>query len=214
MCVEHIRICVKQPSEGNDTFGIKLRSYTIIVQRIAEEPSGIIALIAYRCVLWRNVTVGSISQINVNIYIYDMYYCTMKFHYISLWNTKVISLHTRLYGTDSIRLYLCRIYWTNVCVHSSVGAVDYVLLNNIVYDFMTHIYVYSYICCHTYADNCCIWSNTVAKNSTTQFFVRTRQEQGAVSIRKTVLPGMAIPMLKIRRPNGRLIFNMEIAIRR
>ena len=34
---------------------------------------------------------------------------------------------------------------------------------------------------------------------------------GAVSIRKTVLPGMAIPMLKIRRPNGRLIFNMEIA---
>ena len=38
--------------------------------------------------------------------------------------------------------------------------------------------------------------------------------QGAVSIRKTVLPGMAIPMLKIRRPSGRLIFNMEIAIRR
>ena len=37
---------------------------------------------------------------------------------------------------------------------------------------------------------------------------------GAVSIRKTVLPGMAIPMLKIRRPNGRLIFNMEIAVRR
>ena len=36
---------------------------------------------------------------------------------------------------------------------------------------------------------------------------------GGVSIRKTVLPGMAIPMLKIRRPNGRLIFNMEIAIR-
>ena len=38
--------------------------------------------------------------------------------------------------------------------------------------------------------------------------------QGAVSIRKTVLPGMTIPMLKIRRPNGRLTFNMEIAIRR
>ena len=37
---------------------------------------------------------------------------------------------------------------------------------------------------------------------------------GAVSIRKTVLPGMAIPMLKIRRPNGRLIFNMELTIRR
>ena len=42
----------------------------------------------------------------------------------------------------------------------------------------------------------------------------TGNQQGAVSIRKTVLPGMAIPMLKIRRPNGRLIFNMEIAIRR
>ena len=41
-----------------------------------------------------------------------------------------------------------------------------------------------------------------------------QDDQGAVSIRKTVLPGMAIPMLKIRRPNGRLIFNMEIAIRR
>ena len=38
--------------------------------------------------------------------------------------------------------------------------------------------------------------------------------QGAVSIRKMVLPGMAIPMLKIRRPNGRLIFNMEITLRR
>ena len=40
------------------------------------------------------------------------------------------------------------------------------------------------------------------------------KHQGAVSLRKTVLPGMAIPMLKIRRPNSRLIFNMEIAIRR
>ena len=39
-------------------------------------------------------------------------------------------------------------------------------------------------------------------------------QPGGVSIRKTVLPGMAIPMLKIRRPNGRLIFNMEIAIHR
>ena len=37
-------------------------------------------------------------------------------------------------------------------------------------------------------------------------------KRGAVSIRKTVLPGMAIPMLKIRRPNGRLIFNMGIPI--
>ena len=38
--------------------------------------------------------------------------------------------------------------------------------------------------------------------------------QGAVSIRKTVLPGVAIPMLKIRRPNGRLFFNIGIAIPR
>ena len=43
---------------------------------------------------------------------------------------------------------------------------------------------------------------------------QVQDKLGAVSIRKTVLPGMAIPMLKIRRPNGRLIFNMEIAIRR
>ena len=40
------------------------------------------------------------------------------------------------------------------------------------------------------------------------------EDLGAVSIRKTFLPGMAIPILKIRRPNGRLIFNMEIAIRK
>ena len=47
-----------------------------------------------------------------------------------------------------------------------------------------------------------------------QNVMRQQHAQGAVSIRKTVLPGMAIPMLKIRRPNGRLIFSMEIAIRR
>ena len=41
-----------------------------------------------------------------------------------------------------------------------------------------------------------------------------KTHQGAVSIRKTVLPGMAIPLLKIRRPNGSLILSMEIAIRR
>ena len=39
-----------------------------------------------------------------------------------------------------------------------------------------------------------------------------KYHQGPVSIRKTILPGMAIPMLKIRRPNGRLIFNMGITI--
>ena len=46
------------------------------------------------------------------------------------------------------------------------------------------------------------------------FYSSHNKAMGAVSIRKTVITGMAIPMLKIRRPNGRLIFNMEIAIRR
>ena len=49
------------------------------------------------------------------------------------------------------------------------------------------------------------------------FHAKAKQEVcasvlGAVSIRKTVLLGMAIPMLKIRRPTGRLIFNMGIPI--
>ena len=65
--------------------------------------------------------------------------------------------------------------------------------------------------------NKCI-STTVDKGSIItrvhRMCVMVYDSQGAVSIRKTVLPGMAIPMLKIRRPNGRLIFNMEIAIRR
>ena len=43
-------------------------------------------------------------------------------------------------------------------------------------------------------------------------FVEVSMNQGPVSIRKTVFPGMGIPMLKIRRPVGRLIFNMGIAI--
>ena len=51
-------------------------------------------------------------------------------------------------------------------------------------------------------------------SATSDIFYTSCVDQGAVSIRKTVFPGMAIPMLKIRRPNGRLIFNMEIAIRR
>ena len=55
-----------------------------------------------------------------------------------------------------------------------------------------------------------VWTNDGKK----KISLKKWCDQGAVSIRKTVLPGMAIPMLKIRRPNGRLIFNMEIAIRR
>ena len=43
-------------------------------------------------------------------------------------------------------------------------------------------------------------------------FILVDNVLGAVSIRKTVLLGMVIPMLKIRRPTGRLIFNMGIPI--
>ena len=53
-----------------------------------------------------------------------------------------------------------------------------------------------------------------SRKNTPTIYKHIEENLGAVSIRKTVLPGMAIPMLKIRRPNGRLIFNMEIAIRR
>ena len=56
--------------------------------------------------------------------------------------------------------------------------------------------------------------NLSSDKCTTYIFTRHKGDLGVVSIRKTVLPGMAIPMLKIRRPNGRLIFNMEIAIHR
>ena len=63
-------------------------------------------------------------------------------------------------------------------------------------------------CCHDNLKLHSLVTNTIFSTTEGQIF------QGAVSIRKTVLPGMAIPMLKIRRPNGRLIFNMEIAIRR
>ena len=56
--------------------------------------------------------------------------------------------------------------------------------------------------------------NKAQQNYEHDLLVLLHECLGAVSIRKTVLPGMAILMLKIRRPNGRLIFNMEIAIRR
>ena len=61
--------------------------------------------------------------------------------------------------------------------------------------------------------HCRIWDWCIV-GFVRQVYCELNKDQGAVSIRKTVLPGMAIPMLKIRRPNGRLIFNMENAIRR
>ena len=68
-------------------------------------------------------------------------------------------------------------------------------------------------CLRTGMDDECIYMGSPDQSlSIRPLFIQ--KDQGAVSIRKTVLPGMAIPMLKIRRPNGRLIFNMEIAIRR
>ena len=75
---------------------------------------------------------------------------------------------------------------------------------------------------HTFSFEKIHWKMSSAKwrqrcrglNVLTIYTPAANEDQGAVSIRKTVLPGMAIPMLKIRRPNGRLIFNMEIAIRR
>ena len=65
--------------------------------------------------------------------------------------------------------------------------------------------------------NCAIWSDWGFSTIDILQYTCTSKTltplgQGAVSIRKTVLPGMAIPMLKIRRPNGRLIFNMGIPI--
>ena len=51
----------------------------------------------------------------------------------------------------------------------------------------------------------------ISRSNITLYWKEIRY-QGAVSIRKTVLLGMVIPMLKIRRPTGRLIFNMGIPI--
>ena len=59
-----------------------------------------------------------------------------------------------------------------------------------------------------------LWWESIACRCFLHTNGQQRRALGAVSIRKTVLPGMAIPILKIRRPNGRLIFNMEIAIHR
>ena len=56
------------------------------------------------------------------------------------------------------------------------------------------------------------WSTRFPVKVVNYFWREYRWHLGAVSIRKTVLLGMAIPMLKIRRPLGRLIFNMGIAI--
>ena len=58
----------------------------------------------------------------------------------------------------------------------------------------------------------CVRNQKDLSRSASEANLTNMDKQGAVSIRKTVLPGMAIPMLKIRRPTGRLIFNMGIPI--
>ena len=80
-----------------------------------------------------------------------------------------------------------------------------------------HIAVSTWLCRQIHLlDKTNVFENNKAKLKASPQYVDVVwcNQPGAVSIRKTVLPGMAIPMLKIRRPNGRLIFNMEIAIRR
>ena len=57
-----------------------------------------------------------------------------------------------------------------------------------------------------------IWRVIIAELITLCKWWHSWKLLGAVSIRKTVLLGMVIPMLKIRRPTGRLIFNMGIPI--
>ena len=100
-----------------------------------------------------------------------------------------------------------------------------------------HIYIYSYVCGYVYCTcvcmnacmcrwaQICVFAHIYIYISECVYVhmcmhvcacMQTRSYiypvQGAVSIRKTVLLGMAIPMLKIRRPTGRLIFNMGIPI--
>ena len=75
-------------------------------------------------------------------------------------------------------------------------------------------YAFSYICCKFAIGFIVLISLIETCYLKRCDMVRVCRTLGAVSIRKTVLPGMAIPMLKIRRPLGRLIFNMEITIRR
>ena len=58
----------------------------------------------------------------------------------------------------------------------------------------------------------CDQYNCLDERVATGWWMSTVAGLGPVSIRKTVFPGMGIPMLKIRRPVGRLIFNMGIAI--
>ena len=77
--------------------------------------------------------------------------------------------------------------------------------------FVRHRVTY---CCTDTALIICFYMVSDVQFKQVKIIFQFERHQGAVSIRKTVLPGMAIPMLKIRRPNGRLIFNMEITIRR
>ena len=130
--------------------------------------------------------------------------------------TATIIFFLATYGTVCIQLtYLSKAVCGNMCNLScyhhqtnvwhichclGLGHETMACALSLLYSYGTHRHLVGRYCCQSKVK---IWSisyNHIAL--------------GAVSIRKTVLPGMAIPMLKIRRPNGRLIFNMEIAIRR
>ena len=102
-------------------------------------------------------------------------------------------------------------YWYRICKNTTV------MLNPLRAKLFLNEYIFYWYLCHSSTlKQCEGFKFPVNAQSSYTYIVCavSAGDQGAVSIRKTVLPGMAIPMLKIRRPNGRLIFNMEIAIRR
>ena len=104
-------------------------------------------------------------------------------------------------------LTMTRNCYLNQLYHSSLTHIGVIKYQNLNFRPTAHFYNWWH-CIHLSWSASYYWKS---RKILTHLFLG---DLGAVSIRKTVLPGMAIPMLKIRRPNGRLIFNMEIAIRR
>ena len=120
----------------------------------------------------------------------------------------------------SLWLYSYKVQIHYYCIHIryiSIAAVCLVYINT----SWLHVFLHTHYGCILFSTETW-WHHKESKTHMVKCVPSQMQSSwgqhgthlGAVSIRKTVLPGMAIPMLKIRRPNGRLIFNMEIAIRR